>query len=153
MKNLSFALILLLFVSSLLGCTNTAYTLELLHSTDYVKEIKIVEMKKEFILTSEDYSLLKEIAADDFTNIINDIQSIDYKILIPSPGAPSGTVILIVYENDEYEIISKSGPKQYKYSEKEGRVMEYLSFYHCCDNVLFDQMIEKWLYCDEATNS
>ena len=153
MKNLSFVLILLLFVSSLLGCTNTAYTLELLHSTDYVKEIKIVEMKKEFILTSEDYSLLKEIAADDFTNIINDIQSIDYKVLAPSPGVPSGTVILIVYENDEYEIISKSGPKQYKYSEKEGRVMEYHSYYRCCDNELFDQMIEKWLYCDEATNS
>ena len=150
MKNLSFALILLLFVSSLLGCTNTAYTLELLHSTDYVKEIKIVEMKKEFILTSEDYSLLKEIATDDFANILNDIQGIDYKVLAPSPGTPSGTVILIVYENNEYEIISKSGPKQYKYSEKEDRIMEYHSYYRCCNDALFDQMIEKWLSYGEA---
>lgn len=141
-----FAMILSFILLSffLISCTTNTHDLILLYSDDHVKEIKIVEMKKDSIVTEEDYTLIKDINTNDFVDLLNDIQAIEYKTLPSSPAVPSGTVILIVYDSGEYEIVSKSGPKQYKYSEKHGRIMEYHSYDHCSDAAQFDQTIEKW---------
>ena len=144
MRKFTMILPFMLLSFFLISCTTNTHHLKLLYSDDHVKEIKIVEMKKDSIVTEEDYTLIKDINTNDFVDILNDIQTIEYKTLPPSPAVPSGTVILIVYDSGEYEIVSKSGPKQYKYSEKHGCIMEYHSYDHCSDDAQFDQTIEKW---------
>ena len=144
MRKFTMILSFMLLSFFLISCTTNTHHLKLLYSDDHVKEIKIVEMKKDSIVNEEDYTLIKDINTNDFVDLLNDIQTIEYKTLPPSPAVPSETVILIVYDSGEYEIISKSGPKQYKYSEKHGRIMEYHSYDHCSDSAQFDQIIKKW---------
>lgn len=130
---------------SLFSCGLKTYYLELLYPVDDVKEIKIVELTARYVGLEEGYTLLKEIDIEYAADVFKDIQSVEYKLLGPSPGTANGTVIMIVYESGEYEIISRSGPQQYKYSQEDGCIRQHHSYYHCRNNEVFDQMIDKWL--------
>lgn len=152
MRKFAILISVMLLSFCFVSCTTNTHHLKLLYSDDHVKKIKIVEMKKDSIVTEEDYTLIKDINTNDFVDLLNDIQAIEYKTLPPSPAVPSGTVILIVYDSGEYEIVSKSGPKQYKYSEKHGCIMEYHSYDHCSDAAQFDQIIKKWSGDASSTN-
>jgi hypothetical protein len=138
---------------SLSGCGITTYYWEFQYSVDNVKEIKIIELLNEQIYSEEDYTLLHIIDTADFASVYGDIQNIDYKqpFFTTSPATPYGQSILIVYESGEYEIISRRGPTQYKYSEEYGRIMEYHSYYYCQNEEQYNQMIDKWLDGAETT--
>ena len=148
-----FCILTAMLLLSLSGCGITTYYWEFQYSVDNVKEIKIIELLNEQIYTEEDYTLLKNIDATDFAAVYDDIQSIDYKTpaFTLSPLTPYGTSILIVYESGEYEIISRTGPQQYKYSEEYGRNLKYHSYFYCQNEELYDQIIDNWLDGAETT--
>lgn len=150
-KVIVIAIILLLF--SMFGCKTGTHHLNLLYYVDDIKEIKIIELLNEQIYSEEDYTLLHIIDTADFASVYGDIQNIDYKqhFFTTSPATPYGQSILIVYESGEYEIISRRGPTQYKYSEEYGRIMEYHSYYYCQNEEQYNQMIDKWLNTDDDT--
>lgn len=153
MKKIIFVVAIILILFSMFGCKANTYRLKLMYSAGDIIEIKIIELLDEQVYSEEDYTLLKNIDATDFADVYDDIQSIDYKTpaFTLSPLTPYGTSILIVYESGEYEIISRTGPQQYKYSEEYGCNLKYHSYFYCQNEELYDQIIDKWINADEDT--
>ena len=152
MKKAVLLLTVVLLMLSLFGCQAKTFYRELLHPVDEVKEIKIIELLGDHVYSDDDYTLLKVVDVTDFAAVFEDIQTIEYELpAFPSgPATPYGTSILIVYENGEYEVISCTGPQQYKYSEEYEKLLNHHSYYYCKNEEQYNQMIDKWLEAAET---
>ena len=142
-KTICVLMVVWLFIS-LPGCGKEIHYWEPLYPVENVIEIKIIELEGNSVLSDNDYTLRKEIEFADIPDIWNELLSIEYKRLAPSPGPVSGTAIMIVYESDEYEIISRYSRRKYAFSEDHGHIMEFHSYDRCRDAEQFDRIIENW---------
>ena len=149
MKKIVFILTIIVFSLSLFGCGITTSYWEFQYSVDNVKEIKIIDVKRDggHVASEEDYTVLMVINAADYAEIMDDIQTIAYyyPLITMEPSNPYGKSIMVVYESDEYDVISATGPEHYQYSEEQGRIVKILSYIRCRDKEQYNQMIEKWL--------
>ena len=147
MKNFIWIMAIVLLLFSMFGCGSKSHYWEPLYPVDHVKEIRIIDVNLigDSVDAEEDYTLIKDMDSTDFASIFDDIQTIEYKQLGPSPATPYGTSIMILYESGEYEIVSRAGPQQYKYLEEQNKFMWSHSYCYCRDMEQFDEMIEKWL--------
>ena len=151
MKKIIYVLIVALLLNSLFGCSGEIHYLDPLYPAANVTEIKIIELKGDYVFSDNDYILLKEIEISDVPDIWDDILAIEYKSLGLSPGHVNGTAIMIVYESGEYEIRSRYGLKKYAYSEEHERIMEFHSYYRCRDAEQFDRIVDNWLDIENTT--
>ena len=138
-----------LLLVSLFSCGIKSHHWEFQYSVDNVKEIKIIDVKRDggYVDSEEDYTVLMVINAADYAEIMDDIQTIayHYPLITMEPSNPYGKSIMVVYESDEYDVISATGPTHFQYSEEQGRIANILSFIRCRDKEQYNQMIEKWL--------
>ena len=149
MRKLFFILTIFVFSLSLFGCGITTSYWEFQYSVDNVKEIKIIDVKRDggHVASEEDYTVLMVINAADYAEIMDDIQTIAYyyPLITMEPSNPYGKSIMVVYESDEYDVISATGPTHFQYSEEQGCIVKILSYIRCRDKEQYNQMIEKWL--------
>ena len=108
MKNFIWIMAIVLLLFSMFGCGSKSHYWEPLYPVDHVKEIRIIDVNLigDSVDAEEDYTLIKDMDPTDFDSIFDDIQTIDYKQLGPSPATPYGTSIMILYESGEYEIVA-----------------------------------------------
>lgn len=150
-----FCILTAMLLLSLSGCGITTSYWEFQYSVDHVKEIKIIDVKRGggYVDSEEDYTVLKVVDEADYTEIMDDIQTVAYYYppMSVEPASPYGKSIMVVYESDEYDVISATGPEHYQYSEEQGRIVKILSFIRCRDKEQYNQMIDKWLDGAETT--
>ena len=109
------------------------------YSTTDIKEIKIIKM-----LGSEiSYSVIKEIDLERINECIFDIKALEFKKYGTNLAHPYDLCFLIVFEDGNYDIISKKEPKHYKYTD--GKLSAYNSWLKCRDYDQFDELINKYL--------
>ena len=103
--------------------------------------------------SEEDYTVLKVVDEADYTEIMDDIQTVAYyyPLITVEPANPYGKSIMVVFESGEYDVISATGPEHYRYSEEQGRIVKILSYIRCRDKEHYNQMIDKWLDGAETT--
>ena len=103
--------LLLIFILSLVGCNNNVYYWEFNYSYEEVVQIKIIEM-----IDDLDYREIQEIDLSLSEQIYNDIMNIEMKRYGTNLSSPSGKCFLIVFANGDYDIISQTESKHFKYN-------------------------------------
>ena len=136
-KVVSFVLSIFIVILSLVGCNHKVYHWEFEQSVQNVKEIKIIEVEDEF-----NYVVIKELDTEFIKELYDDIQKIEMKRYGTNLSHPSGKSFLIVFENGEYDIISKTEPKHFRYDGD--KLMAYNSWLKC-DSAQFDERINQYL--------
>ena len=58
---------------------------------------------------------------------------------------PSGYCFLIVFENGDYDVISKNESKHFRYDLASKQIKGYNSWLRCSEPALFDKLIDKYL--------
>lgn len=129
--------LLLIFMLLLVGCNNTIYHWEFNYSYEEVNQIMIIE-----IIDDLDYKEIQEIDLFLAEELYNDIMNIEMKRYGTNLSSLSGKCFLIIFENGEYDIISKTESKHYKY--KNGEILGYNSWLYCDENE-FNELINKYL--------
>lgn len=129
--------LLLIFMLLLVGCNNTIYHWEFNYSYQEVNQIMIIE-----IIDDLDYKEIQEIDLFLAEELYNDIMNIEMKRYGTNLSSLSGKCFLIVFENGEYDIISKTESKHYKYNN--GEILGYNSWLYCDENE-FNELINKYL--------
>lgn len=130
-------LLLFIFMLSIVGCNNKIYYWEFNYSYEEVNQIKIIE-----IIDESDYKEIQEIDLDLVEEIYNDIINIEMKRYGTNLSSPSGKCILIVFNNGDYDIISKKESKHFKYDNGE---MLGINSWLCCEESEFENLINKYL--------
>ena len=128
--------LLLIFILSLVGCNNNVYYWEFNYSYEEVDQIKIIEM-----IDDLDYREIQEIDLSLSEQIYNDIMNIEMKRYGTNLSSPSGKCFLIVFENGEYDIISQTESKHFKYDGED--ILAYNSWLRCNENE-FNELINKY---------
>lgn len=129
--------LLLIFILSLVGCNNNIYYWEFNYSYEEVNQIKIIEITDDL-----DYREIQEIDLSLTEEIYDDIMNIEMKRYGPNLSSPSGKCFLIIFENGEYDIISQTESKHFKYNN--GEILGYNSWLYCNENE-FNELIKKYL--------
>ncbi len=130
-------LIVLLFVFMLFGCNKKVYKLGFNYSYNEISEIKIIEYTG--------YNVYNDICDVDLSlkeNVYNDVTNLKFNKYIGSLSSPRGKCIKIVFENGEYDIISRKEPKHCKYDGEE--IVAYNSWL-VCDRNEFNALIDKYM--------
>ena len=136
---ISIIFLVVIFISAISMCEKKTYYWDFEYEADDIKEIKIIE-----ILDSDyEFSVIKEIDMECLDELISDIKSLEYKRYGTNLFHPFDKCFLIVFEDGNYDIISKIEPKHYKYSD--GRLIGYNSWRECRDYNQFDALINKYL--------
>lgn len=129
--------LLLIIILSLFGCDNNIYYWEFKCGYEEFSQIKIVEM-----IDYLDYREIQEIDLSLAEDVYTDIVSIEMKRYGPNLSSPSEKCFLIVFENGEYDIISKTESMHFKYHDED--ILGYNSWLYCDKNE-FDELINKYL--------
>ena len=98
----------------LAACDDNVYYWEFSHEVEYVKEIMIVEMHDEY-----DYSIIKEIDPEFSDELYSDVKALKMKKYGTNLASPDGLCIMIVFENGDFDVISKKESKHYKIVDDE----------------------------------
>ena len=136
-------LIIFIVFSRLLVSCRYPETYSFLNSTDEIKKITIVQLS----FDNEGSLIETEIQKiEDINTFLEDFKKIScYKYFgDPTSATPEGvedTVIKILYENDDYELINWNG--QSKYSSENG--FNYYAGYIVFDEQQFESLIGKFL--------
>ena len=129
-------ILIICVVLLLAACDDNVYYWEFSHEVEYVKEIMIVEMHDEY-----DYSIIKEIDPEFSDELYSDVKALKMKKYGTNLASPDGLCIMIVFENGDFDVISKKESKHYKIVDDE--VLAYNSWL-CCDKSEFDALINKY---------
>ena len=138
---LSLILIVLLF---LCGCDNKIYYWTFEYDISNVKEIYIVE-------TDGGYrcEILKELSDELFEPLCQEISDLEMKRYGPSLYDLHGKCFMVVFENGNYDIISQTESKRFRYDEV--KLMSYNSWLQC-DETQFEKLMQKyWLLGEDVT--
>ena len=103
-----------------------------------VKEIKIIEATNAY-----EYEIIAEIDIALAKELYTDIESLEMKKYGFTLSHPYDRCFLIVFENGEYDIISKRESSRFKYEDGELRCFNSWLMVHSEKD--FDAMIEKYL--------
>lgn len=128
---------ILAVLSALAGCDNKIYHWEFAQSYPDVKELKIIEAKDEYT-----YEVVKNLDVHFVEELYGDIENLDAKRYGTNLRHPYGKCFLIVFNNGEYDIISKIEPKHIRYKDDKLRVHSSWLKY---DSEQFDELINKYL--------
>lgn len=122
------------------GCNKT-YKWQINGSRDEIEKIEIINFESDDDVYKNNYSLICEIEAKDFNDLINDIEKINYKKYFGDPKSPRGTVVKITFTNDNYDLISAIEPR---HCNKIGGVLESKITWLSTSKESFDKLVEKW---------
>ena len=89
-----------------------------------------------------DYREIQEIDLSLAEEIYNDIMNIEMKRYGTNLSSPSGKCFLIVFANGDYDIISQTESKHFKYNGED--ILAYNSWLYCNENE-FNEVIDKYL--------
>lgn len=144
---ISIIFLVVIFISAISMCEKKTYYWDFEYEADDIKEIKIIE-----ILDSDrEFSVIKEIDMECLDELISDIKSLEYKRYGTNLSHPFDKCFLIVFEDGNYDIISKIEPKHYRYNYGKYKYYEYdelvpyNSWLKCRDYNQFDALINKYL--------
>ena len=129
-----FVIALTLFLT---GCDNQIYNWSFDYSTEDIQEIKIIKFDE-----NEEYTVIKNIGSELFSQVYSDIQSIEMERYGFNLSHPSGYCFLILYNNNDYDIIAKKESKRYRYEN--GKQLAYNSWL-ACDETQFNNIIDQYL--------
>lgn len=120
------------------GCDNKVHYWEFVQKSNQVKEFKIVDSKDNGnppkVIGVLDIELIDE--------FYTDISTLKMKRYGTNLSAPYGLCFMVIFENDDYDIIAHKEPKHVKYEN--GEYIHYNSWL-CCDQEDFDELINKYL--------
>ena len=141
MKKVFILILTLLTVAmfGLSGCHNKVYHWEFNYDTAEIKEIKIVEIVCSAPL---EYETIKEIDLELAEEICNDISKLEMKKYGTNLASHSGKCFLIVFNNGEYDLISRKEPSHFKFADS--MLVGYTSWM-CFDENEFSFLIDKYL--------
>lgn len=106
-----------------------------------VKAIKIIEYPNGI---SHECIVLKELDVAIANELFKDIEAIDMKKYGPNLWDINGVCILIIFNNDNYDIIAQREPEHFRYSSKHGDIVGDISWLKC-DKEQFEALINKYL--------
>ena len=106
-----------------------------------IKEVHIVELDGYY-----KYTITKTIPAEKYLEIIEDIAKIEFSKYWGPPDGGSGTAILIIFINGEYDVISDNEPIHMRYYafDNSGK-MSYTLYRYFCDEKQFNALIDKYM--------
>ena len=141
MKKVFILILTLLTVAmfGLSGCHNKVYHWEFNYDTAEIKEIKIVEIVCSAPL---EYETIKEIDLELAEEICNDISKLEMKKYGTNLASHSGKCFLIVFNNGEYDLISRKEPSHFKFADS--MLVGYTSWMYFDENE-FSFLIDKYL--------
>ena len=120
-KTLSLILVCL-FIFMLVGCdTGKTYYWEFDKDYTHVTEIKIVVSPNGENFELSTCKVIKEIDASYAAELMDDVEDISMRNHLGSLILPSGLCILFMFDNGEYDVISRIGSSHYKY-DKDGMI-------------------------------
>lgn len=124
-KTISLVLSLILIcclVFALVGCEREeTYYWEFEKDYTHVTEIKIVVSPNGENFELSTCKVIKEIDASYAAELMDDVEDISMRNHLGSLILPSGLCILFMFDNGEYDVISRIGSSHYKY-DKDGMI-------------------------------
>ena len=127
--------LLVIAVCMLSGCYREG-SWEFQHEVEHITEVKLVEMHTEW-----EYSVIKELDTSCASELILDINTLNWRRYGPNLAIPRGVCILFMYDNGEYDIISYHEPKHYR---SEDGVVQPFNSWLCCDQEAFEAIVSKY---------
>ena len=118
---------------------NKVYHWEFNYDTAEIKEIKIVGIVCSAPL---EYETIKEIDLELAEEICNDISKLEMKKYGTNLASHSGKCFLIVFNNGEYDLISRKEPSHFKFADS--MLVGYTSWMYFDENE-FSFLIDKYL--------
>ena len=129
--------ITLLFALLLCSCDKTVYHWELQQDESKIAEIYIVDANG-----PRKYAVIKEISLDKKKELVSEICSLKYQKYGFNLHNTSGLCFVIIFENQEYDIISYKEPMHVLIENGEkSALISWLE----CDYDEFSALIEKYL--------
>ena len=132
---------------TLCGCgrTPTHWEWEYEDVVSQIKEVHIVDVG-----SALEYKILKTISKDDYDNLCSDIVALDMympKFRFGDPGTPYGKGFLIIFNDGEYDLITRSSPSHVKRILRDGKFVfspfvSFIKFTHLDE---FDALINKYM--------
>ena len=131
----------------------------LLDPTDYrwefdqdyteVKTLMIIEIKdlwRESQLQTNEFDVLLEIDVSQAKTVFEDVKNLHFHRYGPNLDTPRGKAILIVFNNDEYDLITCWAPQHNIYDERLGEISDtgYGAWLYC-DETQFNELLNKYL--------
>lgn len=136
-----YTIIFLTFIMCLFtSCDNTVYYWEFEQNCSYVTAIRIIDTEDGYV-----YDVVKELDLQLVEKLYEDVQKLEMEKYGPSLNAPHGYCFLIAFDNGDYDVISKTESKHFKYDLDSGRMQGYNSWLRCTDRALFDELINQYL--------
>ncbi|MBQ7326919.1 MAG: hypothetical protein IJW93_05545 [Clostridia bacterium] len=130
-KTISLVLSLILIcclVFALFGCEREeTYYWEFEKDYTHVTEIKIVVSPNGEKFELNTCKVIKEIDVSYAAELMDDVEDISMRNHLGSLILPSGLCILFMFDNGEYDVISRIGSSHYKYDE-DGMIQGYASW-------------------------
>lgn len=143
---ISIIFLVVIFISAISMCEKKTYYWDFEYEADDIKEIKIVES-----VGYLEFSVIKEIKIEYANELYSEIASLEMKRYGTNLFHPFDKCFLIVFEDGNYDIISKIEPKHYRYNYGKYKYYEYdelvpyNSWLKCRDYNQFDALINKYL--------
>ena len=143
---ISIIFLIVIFVLAISMCEKKTYYWDFEYEADDIKEIKIVEA-----VGYLEFSVIKEIKIEYANELYSEIASLEMKRYGTNLSQPFDKCFLIVFEDGNYDIISKIEPKHYRYNYGKYKYYEYdelvpyNSWLKCRDYDQFDALINKYL--------
>lgn len=136
MRKILLTVAVIIVCLSLFGCKTNRYYWEFEHTVSEIESISIIEVTGDF-----EYSILSQIKNDFFEEVCRDIASLEMKRYGTNLAAPYGKCFMIVYQNQEYDVIAQIEPKRFRF--KDGKIVGYNSWL-TCDGICLEQLIQKY---------
>jgi len=143
---ISIIFLVVIFISAISMCEKKTYYWDFEYEAVDIKEIKIVEA-----VGYLEFSVIKEIKIEYANELYSEIASLEMKKYGTNLFHPFDKCFLIVFENGEYDIISKKESQHYRYNYGNYKYYEYdelvpyNSWLECRDYDQFDALINKYL--------
>lgn len=132
-------LILSLFTFS--SCKKRIYHFQLNQDISEVVSVQIVDCKDAY-----NHEVVKEVDLSMVETICAEIESLDMYGIGPDYPPCFGYAIKIMFKNNEFDLICRTGPSHYLYTEThKGVVLGRHAFFRKIDDNQFEEIINKYL--------
>ena len=138
-KNVALILLCIIIMFLLISCDSKIYHWEFEKDYTEVESIQIIDIYG----NPDQYNVIKELDIAEAKTLFDEIEKLDMKRYGGALMAPYRTSILIVFQNGEYDIISRIEPAHFRY-DSTNIIQEYTSWREC-DEEQFNNLINKYL--------
>lgn len=148
-----FSILILVILLTFVSCQHKPRYWTFEKDCSEVTEIKIVDLEQSGGDHNdyENYVVIKELDIAFVEELYDDIEKIEMKEYGPTLDAPGGKCFMIVFSNGEFDLISYTEPKHFKYdysgdksSPFYGTLQPFNSWLRC-DKESFYNLIDKYL--------